>query len=332
MMRELTVVGTIMVMLLAANLTHAGVCEIVNGSFEDDGPINDITTQDPNGWVVSVPAGKFVGKADASWSTDGNFSLHIFSQWFEAFAAGDVAAVSQQVYLTDVNEIRFDVNLDTYSGFEWDPNMATAVVLVDDVVVWEPNAASLDIRGVYLDQTYTVGEEYRDDNLHKLSFGLRVNVDTEDGFFEFYRLWWDSVDCTLYCNGGGLLAGDFDRDCVVDMNDLKLAADAWLDEVDPYDRRNPFRGDNLAGSGTINFYDFAVYAEGWTGDAADLGMFAEQWLNEVALDEQYNLFKDDDVNPSGIVNFFDLAILADTWLGSSYIEDEEVVTPDGNGN
>ena len=332
MIRDLTVVGTMIVMLLAANFAQAGVCQIVNGSYEDDGPIDDITVRDPNGWAVSIPSDSFVGKADASWSTDGNFSLHLFSQWFRPFAAGDVATVSQQVYLTDVNEIRFDVKLDTYSGFEWDPNMATAVVLIDDDVVWEPNAASLDIKGVYLDQAYAIGEKYRDDNLHTLSFGLRINVDTEDGFFEFYRLWWDSVDCTLYCNGGGLLAGDFDRNCFVDMNDLILAADAWLADVDPYDRLNPFRGDNVAGSGTIDFRDFAVYADGWTGDAADLGMFTEQWLSQVAPDEKYNLYKDDDVNPSGIVNFFDLAILAENWLGSSYIEDPEDVTPDGNGN
>jgi len=332
MIRDLIVVGAMMVMPFAANLTQADVCEIVNGSFEIDGPIDDLIKQDPNGWVASVPSGQFVGKTDASWSTDGNFSLYVFSQWFEAFAAGDVATVSQQVYLTDVNEIQFDVKLDTYSGLEWDPNMATAVVLIDGDAVWEPNAAGSDLKGLYVGQAYTVEEKYRDDELHTLSFGLRINVDTVEGFFEFYRLWWDSVRCTLYCGGGGLLAGDFDRDCSVDVNDLRLAADVWLGDVDPYDRRNLFRADDLAGYGTVNFSDFAVYANLWGGDAADLRMFADRWLDEVALDDPYNLFNDDDKHPYGTVNFFDLAVFADTWLGSSYLDDQEVVVPDNSGN
>ena len=200
------------------------------------------------------------------------------------------------------------------------------------VVVWEPNGLGADVRGEYRNQVYAVDDKYRDGQPHTLALGLRVNTDIRLWVKSLYQSEWDIVGCTLYCNGGGLLAGDFDRDCFVDVNDLKLAADAWLGEVAPYDRRNPFRGDNLAGSATVNFYDFAVYAGGWTGDAADLAMFTERWLNDVALDDQYNLFKDDDVNPSGIVNFFDLAILAENWLGSSYIEDQEIVTPDGNGN
>ncbi len=322
MTRNLIVIGATMVMLLAANLTQADVCEIVNGSFEDDGPINDITKQDPNGWLVSVPSGKFTGKTDASWSTDGSFSMFLFSQWFTAFTAGDVAEVFQRVNLTDVNEIKFDLKLGTYSGLEWDPNNATAVILIDDEVVWEPNDSGSDIRGEYLGQSYAVEDKYRDGNMHVLSFGLMVNVDTQEGFFEFYRVWWDSIDCTVYCGGGGLLAGDFNRDCHVDINDLVLAADVWLDGVDPYDKRNLFRDDNLDGYGTINFSDFAVYAGEWAGDAADLKMFAERWLNEVDPGDEYNLFKDDDVDPSGIVNFFDLAIFADTWLGSSYIQEE----------
>jgi len=322
-MRNLIIVGVAMIMLLAANWARADVCEIVNGSFEDDGQINDIAKQEPNGWVVDVPSGKFTGKTEASWSTDGRFSLFFFSQWFTAFAAGDAATVSQQIYLKDVNEITFDLKLDTYSGLEWDPNIVTAVMMIDDDIVWEPNSTGSDIKGEYLDQIYAVEDKYRDEVLHTLSFGLRVNVDTAEGFFEFYRVWWDSIDCTLYCGGGGLLAGDFNRDCYVDINDLKLAADVWLDEVDPFDRRNLFRGDDLAGYGTINFSDFAIYANGWDGNAASLGTFTEKWLHEVALNDQYNLFKDNDVKPSGSVNFRDFAILAENWLGSSYKKEDQ---------
>jgi len=263
MMRNLIAIEATMLMLFAAGWAQAGVCEIVNGSFEDDGPVDDITAQEPNGWDVNMPSGKFTGETEASWSTDGNFSLLFSSQWFTAFAAGDAAIVSQDVFLDDVNEITFDLKLDTYTGLGWDPNNATTVVMIDEEVVWEPNSASSDIRGEYTGQSYAVEDKYKDGEPHKLSFGLRVNVDTEDGFFEFYRVWWDSIDCVIYCDGGGLLAGDFNRDCYVDVNDLEQAADVWLLEVESDDKHNLFRDDDLAGFGTINFFDLAVLADNW---------------------------------------------------------------------
>jgi hypothetical protein len=263
MMRNLIAIGATMLILFAAGWAQAGVCEIVNGSFEDDGTIDDIVAQEPNGWDANVPSGQFTGKTDASWSTDGRFSLSLSSQWFTAFDANDAGTVSQDVFLDDVNEITFDLKLDTYTGLGWDPNIATAVVMIDDEIVWEPNSASSDIRGVYTGQSYAVEDKYRDENPHKLSFGLRINIDTEDGFFEFYRVWWDSIDCVIYCGGGGLLAGDFNRDCFVDANDLQQVADVWLLEVESDDKHNLFRDDDLAGFGTINFFDLAILADNW---------------------------------------------------------------------
>jgi hypothetical protein len=262
MVRDLIAIEVMMVVLFAAGWAQAGVCEIINGSFEDDGPIDDITTQEPNGWDVNVPSGKFTGQVDASWSTDGSFSLFLSSQWYRAFAAGEAAFVSQGVFLDDVNEITFDLKLGTYIGF-WDPNNATAVVMLDGQIVWEPNSASSDIRGEYVGQSYAVEDKYRDGNPHKLSIGLKINVDTSAGFSEFYRVWWDSIKCVIYCDGGGLLAGDFNRDCYIDVNDLELVTDLWLHEVDSNDKYNLFRDDDLAGFGTINFFDFAILADNW---------------------------------------------------------------------
>jgi hypothetical protein len=262
-MRDLIAIGATMTVLFAAGLVQAGVCEIINGSFEDDGPIDDITTREPNGWDVNVPSGKFTGKTEATWSTDGSFSLFLSSQWFKAFDANDAAIVSQEVFLDDVNEITFDLKLDTYTGSGWDPNNATAVVMIDDEIVWEPNVASSDIRGEYIGQSYAVEDKYRDGNPHKLSFGLRINIDTTAGFFEFYRVWWDSIDCVIYCDGGGLMAGDFNRDCYVDVKDLALAADVWLHEVDSGDIHNLYRDDDLAGYGTINYLDLAILFDNW---------------------------------------------------------------------
>ena len=263
MMKHIIMASLIASVIDCCVIAQEKVCEIINGSFEEDGSIVDITMREPNGWDVNVPSGKFTGKTEALWSTDGSFSLFLSSQWFKAFAAGDIAMVSQDVFLDDVNEITFDLKLDTYTGFGWDPNNATAVVMIDGQIVWEPNSASSDIRGVYTGQRYIIEEKYRDGNPHKLSFGLRINIDTTAGFFEFYRVWWDSIECVVYCDGGGLLAGDFNRDCFVDMNDLEQAADLWLHEVDSDDKHNLFRDDDLAGYGTINFFDLAILADNW---------------------------------------------------------------------
>lgn len=282
MMRNFKVVGAMMLMLLAASWANAGVCDIVNGSFEDDGSITDVTAQEPNGWEPNVPSGKFTASIDASWSTDGRFSLYLYSIWYKAFDANDAAIISQDVVLDDVNEITFDLKMDTYSGSGWDPNIATAVVMIDDEIVWEPNSASPDIRGEYIGQSYAVQDKFRDGNPHKLSVGLRINIDKQSGFSDFYLVRWDSIDCVIYCDGGGLLAGDFNRDCRVDASDLQQAADVWLLEVEPGNK--------------------------------------------------YNLFRDDDLGGIGTINFFDLAVLADNWLLTSYIEQQEVDTVDGNGN
>ncbi len=264
MIRNMILIGVIMAMLFATNPTQAFICEIINGSFEADGRINDITRQDPNGWTVNIPTGKFSAKTDTSWSPDGNYSLFISSQWYTPFVAGDMATVSQQVYLTDVNEIKFDLKMDTYTGFGWDVNDATAVVMIDDEVVWEPNNTDPDLGDVYLDESFKIDSKYKDDNPHTLSFGLRINVDTADGFYEFYRSWWDSIECThIICDGHGLLDGDFNQDCYVDIYDLQLAADVWLAEVPASDIYNLYKGDDIDNNGIVNFLDFSILAGNW---------------------------------------------------------------------
>ena len=62
MFRYLIAIGVMMMALIAAGWAQAGVCEIINGGFEDDGQINDITMREPNGWDVNLPFGKFTGK------------------------------------------------------------------------------------------------------------------------------------------------------------------------------------------------------------------------------------------------------------------------------
>jgi hypothetical protein len=262
MTRKQIVVGIVTVMLLAANYTQAEECGIVNGSFEDDSWIANITVKEPNGWDVSVPAGKFFGYVGQDWPTDGAFNLTLNSRRWVTFGAGDMATVSQQVNLTGIDEVIFDLKLDTYpSSYVWNPEKCSAVVLIDNSVVWESNSVGTDVRDEYYDQAYTVENTYKDGQPHLLSFGIRINV--SEYLSPAYYTYWDDIKCAVYCGGGGLLAGDFNRDCFVDANDLELLTEVWLDPVAPNDKRNLFHGDDSPDYGTINFLDFAIFADTW---------------------------------------------------------------------
>jgi len=318
-MEKIAAVGITMFMLLAGNYVQAGMCEIVNGSFEADGPINNITVTEPNAWDVNVSADKFGGDVSAWWRTDGSFSLGIWTQWFKRFEPGQTATVSQQVYLADANQIIFDLKLET-DWLVWDPALCSAVMLIDDEVVWESNSVGPDVRGVYLDQVYTVEDRYRDEQMHKLSLGIRVN--TAEMLEDFYITRWDSIMCTSFCEGGGLLVGDINRDCYVNVEDLKLIADSWLDEVEPDYECNLFQGDDFLGYGAINLFDFAVFAGNWDVDIVDLGEFAEKWLSIVPINDEHNLSHNDDVIPNGFINFLDFAVFSGDWMANSYPPEE----------
>jgi len=313
-MEKAMVFGIIMVALLAANRVQADVCEIINGSFEDDGWINDITVKEPNGWDVNVPAGEFLGYVHRDWPTEGIYNLTLYTDYYNTFEVNDMATVSQGLNLTDVNEIIFDLKLQTDS-LTWDPSKVRAIVLIDDDIVWNSNNLS---SGVYYNRIYTVEDKYRDGNLHKFALGIKVKV--AGRLWRTYYTHWDFIECTGFCGGGGLLAGDFDRNCFVDINDLKSMAEVWLDELALDDRHNLFHDDDIIESsgGIVSFLDFAVFADSWDGDLADLQWLVEKWLQQVGLDDEHNLFKGDDVQAGGIINFFDFAIFADNWLASSY--------------
>lgn len=310
-MKKTTFVAAIMVVLLFGGWVKGGVSVIVNGSFENDGLIADITVEEPNNWDVNLPTDQFGGWVYNDWVTDGNWNLTLYSNAYKAFEANDIATVSQKVCLSDVNEILFDLKLDTQSASKvWDPNKRTAVLMIDDEVVWESNSVGSDVRGEYRDRVANI--DIDDSSLHKLSLGIRADVNEATTNIKYYTDW-DFVRFNLHCGGFGFLPGDFNRDCYVDMNDLEMLAEVWLDEVDPHSKYNLSRNDDTGLYGIINFLDFAVYADTWDGNTVDLKMFTELWLDEVDPNNEYNLFKS-----HGIVNFLDFAVLADNWLKSSY--------------
>ena len=141
-----------MAVLMMVVLAMASAAEgtIVNGSFEDDGLIEDIGVEDPNGWDVNLPdPAKFGGYVDYEWATDGTYNLTLYSDYNGNFQPNDIVTVSQPVDLAEANEIVFDLKLESYFNVAWDPNKITAVLLIDNDVVWESNSVGADVRDEY---------------------------------------------------------------------------------------------------------------------------------------------------------------------------------------
>jgi hypothetical protein len=253
------------VMLLAGSYAGAADCGLINASFEDDGQVNNVAVVSPSGWDADLPAGKFRGTVSSGRATEGQYSLMLNCEWFVAMAAGDTATVSQELVLDGIDRISFDVELYTLGYTRWDPNVCTAVVLVDDDVVWESNFPRNDIGGEYPDQTFAVDAKYRDGRPHRLGLGLRVHA--AGMLFERYASSWDSIECVPFSPGTQPLPGDFDGDGLVDIGDLMTMAAMWMDEVpssSPYNLSGIDDGEDF--TGRVNFYDLAVLGHGWRTD------------------------------------------------------------------
>jgi hypothetical protein len=286
--------AVIIVMLLSGNLTKAGVSVIVNGTFEKDGWISNITEENtPHGWPdVNLPEKKFVAWVENDWSTyvDYGYSLTLCTNANQTVEIGDMAMVSQEVYLEDVNEIIFDVKLGTeYSYIPWDSQKRSAVLLIDDDIVWDSDVLGVGANGEYRDITIDVNELYGA-GLHKLSLAIRIDA-VETSYWQYWAQW-DFIRFDTHCEGFGYLRADLNYDCYVDWPDLKILAEQWLEE--PSDERyDLFAGDE----NIIDLYDFSVLAESW--------MDSSYWQPDQLLDM--------DRNNDGIVNFIDFAFLAKDW-------------------
>ena len=287
-MKKAVFVAVVVIMMLLTNKTKAGVSVVVNGSFEYDGRIDNIIIEKaPQRWCcdVNFPSDKFGGWVKNDWSTyvDGGYSLTLYSKAFQSVEIGDIAIVSQQVYLEDVNHIFFDIKLGTeYSDIKWDPNERTAVLLIDGDEVW--NSDDLEPNEVVVD------DKYKDANSHTLSLAIRADVDG----LSSWQYWaqWDFVRFDAHCEGFGYLPEDLNQDCYVNMFDLEILAQQWLEEAPAYKY-------DLFEDGIVDFLDFAVLANRWMGDSFGY--------------EQENKLLAADFNNDGIVDFRDFAILAKDW-------------------
>ena len=319
-MRTVKVFTAVMILLLLAANSQAGVSLVMNGSFENDGLISDIALEAPRRWCdVNVPAGKFGGWIDSAWDTHGDYSLSLYSE-YGSFAAGDMVTVSQQVYLEDAEQIIFDLRLGTVFGYTWDPAKRSALILIDGNIVWDSDELTPNISDEYLNQIVDVDEIYRDANSHTLSLALSVDETGSEWFYRFLAQW-DFVKFDTYCGGFGYLPEDLNLDCYVDMLDLKLMSEQWLaEELNlEYDL---YADHDLI----INLPDFATFAFYWQDqncaqldwcrgsdfdrsgavDYVDLMIFADHWLGDV-------IYLLSDLSGNDFVNFADFASLADSW-------------------
>jgi hypothetical protein len=275
----------------AAMLICCGICSgvgiVKNGSFENDGYIEYVTQADrPEYWCnVSYDQSKFVTSVRNDWATDGDYSLIMFTYEFGTFQPNDTATISQSVYLTNANQLLFDVYLAGY-GYPWDPNIVTARVLIDDNEVWNSDGLQFTSGRFEGEVVVDVNQNFKDGNAHILSLQLSTDVSNMD--YVRYIVQWDFVRFSYACH----LPGDLTGDCIVDINDLNSLAQGWLSPTGP----------DLTGDGIANFADFAVLADFWqtTGDSN-------------SVPSQDNLL-DADLNDDGIVDFSDVIVLCGDWL------------------
>jgi hypothetical protein len=265
-MERKSVFSVVVFMLLLINNVSLFAGVLVNGSFEADGYIDDITIEEPNGWDVNVP-GNFGGWVNNDWVTDGLLNLTVFSDPYTSFDANDIAELSQYVILGDVNQIFFDIRLHTQSGSKiWDPNLRTALVRIGDDVVWESNSVGTDVRDEYFDQVIVVSK--RDYQEYKLSLALKCNVDEETTSIKYYADW-DNIMFDIYCGGEGFLDSDFSRDCTVNFVDFAMFSNLWRQNVDPNSTYNLSGDGDTETYGIIDFSDIEVFTGDWFTGSCD---------------------------------------------------------------
>ncbi|HBG78054.1 MAG TPA: hypothetical protein DDW84_04285 [Phycisphaerales bacterium] len=269
---------------------------MTNGSFEDDGhAIGDITSTKPVGWNVNIGS-KFGGEITGDWKTRGSYSLLLYSYIDSVFNQTDFAEVSQQVDLTDANEIIFDIYLAgyEYDVIPWNGSKIAAYVRIDNSTndLW---ASPADADGEYnavrvpLDSNLT--------GIHTLRFGIRSKA--SERLFASYYAYWDFIKLDAFCGGNGYLEADFNRDCYVDFDDVDVLAQNWLrSDLAPADDLIDIRPD-----GKINLSDFVVLANQW--------LLCTDWQDANCVEVPLAL--NADINLDGIVNILDYSILIANW-------------------
>ncbi len=285
---------------------------IRNGSFERDGAISDISTFAPRyWWDVNLPdTENFGSKVTDGWSTCGDHSLLLYSDLFAACGAGEMAFVSQDVLMDEVQELTFDVRLVSSFG-GWNADVRTALVLLDDQVIWNSDEFTPDANDELRDMQVLL--DVNDGNMHTLSLAMVSDIDEESPDFVEYRVYWDFVKFNLYCDGMGYLREDIDHDCDVDFDDFALLAQHWLTPDAAYR------------------YDLYEDSE---VDVFDLNKLADHWLNTTDAAQcgqpnfQTPLLLDGDLNDDGVIDLKDYGIFVEG-LESQTVTNRNDINRDG---
>jgi hypothetical protein len=300
-------VAAVFIMIMAAGQLQAAVSIVGNGSFEDDGRIDNIATESPRRWCdVNLPTG-FYGWVKNDWAShgyeegDGN---SLTFRWYDNKAnANYTATVSQQVYLGDVTEIIFDIRLDTdwWPDISWDENKCSAMVLLDGNSIWDSSVLEPN-ETVCVFQNNRINDiNINDENLHTLTLAMEVNITGGTPWYIYYCARFDFVKFDTHCGGLGYLPEDLNCDCYVDMNDLGLFLTQWLTEQPDY--KYDFFEDE---SDIIDMYDFGVFAEGWH-TCSDW----QKWGTDSCYEAE---LLSADISDDGIVDFGDLQRIGAQWL------------------
>ena len=137
-MKSKSILVVVMVMVTTVLVCGTGAkATIVNPSFE-----NSLT-----GWVTYNDPGMNRYPED-TFATDGQYNLQLFTEWGTSNTKGDKSGVYQNVSLTDIPKILFDVKLSSHNYDE--PCVFrdyAALFLVDGITYW-----SQTIEGTYLNQ------------------------------------------------------------------------------------------------------------------------------------------------------------------------------------
>lgn len=275
-----------------------------NTSFEADGFINNILTNEPNGWDVNF-VGPFDGFVSGDVATDGNYALTIFAPDDTQFLEGDAAKISQDINMTDYVGVFFD--FDIYARFystevQWDPNYCKLGIYIDDTMVWDSNVLSngtyynshIDLSGINGIHTFSLGTQYLKNT------NIDDNYYSSYDYLRFYK--------SGPCFGNGYTAMDLNFDCYVDILDIYALMEYWLADVnDPYIPAyvKQFYDVDPNNKGMIDFVDYANLAshiyDGITTDIRD----HDSVDGTLPLEMDVNFDGCDTTD--GIVNFIDYA-------------------------
>ena len=284
-----------MTTIVCCGLCSAGVSVVKNGSFENDGDIMPVTQNDrPEYWCgVNYNSAKFYEYVYNDWPTSSNYCLTLYSYMYTTFTQDDSATITQSVYLDNAEQITFDIYL-WADGGGWRTDLVTAGVLIDNTEIWNSDGLTYD-HGIFMGNiAVDINETFKDSSPHLLT--LRLKADTSSYHIYAYSAQWDSIGLVTPCGTAGYLPADFTHDCVVDINDLAVLAEGWLDP----------NGPDLTGDGDVNFADFAVLGSSWLEDN----------IGEPFIPDANFVFLEADLDDDGIVDYADVLILCNNWLGT----------------